>query len=101
MDNAHETLLAQYDRVTKFTSKARVKPREPAMNFEESRCKNKSYKCAGTWSRGHKCSAGAIRNHVRDRLRQGHSSTHIVFDLRMEEDMDQADDTALESQVNY
>ncbi len=73
------------------------------MSFEGSRRQKKCYMCAGSCSCGQKCSAGAMRNHVRDLLRRGHSAVHIFSDLvqRMEGDLDQRDQSPPESQINY
>ncbi len=55
-----ETLLVQYGRNPKFTSKGRSQSQDPAMSFEETRRKNKRYNCAGLRWRVHKYSTGTI-----------------------------------------
>ena len=50
-------------------------------SFAESRRRNECHKCRARWTPGHRCQSGAIRNHVRHRMRNGESAVHIVSDL--------------------
>ena len=55
--------------------------RIPARTFEEARRRNECHKCGARWSPGHRCRPGAIRQHMRERLKDGESAVHLVSDL--------------------
>ena len=55
--------------------------KQPFRSFEESRRRNECHKCGDRWHPRHRCRAGSIRNHIRERLKNGVSSVHIVSDL--------------------
>ena len=101
---AENTHYQQYGRHPKFVRKYEPSQRSgkapyrrlPSRSFEESRRRNECHKCGDRWSPRHRCRPGAIREHVRERLRNGASSVHIVSDLvlglegELDDDMDRA-----------
>lgn len=100
----HDTLYQQYGRHPNhvknnrpaFSERPKNKPRAPYnRSFEEARQRNECYKCGDHWPRGHRYGAGAIRDTIRDRLRNGHQSVHIIHDLvsELEKDYDEDEDS--------
>ncbi len=95
-DDASEAFFQRYGRHPrsvrkhglKVTQRPPTRPRIPrrternSAEFEEARRRNECFKCGSAdWTPGHVCAAGAARNFVRNRVRQGHSQIHIVRDL--------------------
>lgn len=60
------------------------------LTFEEGRKRKLCMKCAVPWVPGHHCAGRNIRNHVYNRIRQGHHHTHIIGELLGELETDNA-----------
>ena len=93
ISSLEDTHYQQYGRLPKFVRKHNgpqrnnrslsrgASRRQFSRSFEESRRRSECHKCGEHWHPGHRCRSGAIRDYVRERLKSGEASVHIVSDL--------------------
>ena len=110
LSSSEDTHYQQYGRPPKFVRKHNGPGRKGRFipsrkkftrSFEESRRRSECHKCGDHWRPGHRCRPGAIQDYVRERLKSGESSVHIVSDLvsGLEGELEEEVESQIEEEV--